>query len=299
MSKEIEGLTKILDAVQEQKIYACIVDLLSNGIVAGRFEDGEPFPSRQDVTRFFLSWLKQCGVPADRCRDWMIDYCERELSRISSSSPSRIRHSTKSLIKYIYGSEDVTFDCGCEQNRLKATCSPGCPVYDEMKKKHEISKQQFHDAVNYVRPTILPPAEPALQVKERYKEQFEKAMEVVRERLDQVSSLEEMKRYLNDQGYKTRTGKFWKIGNLQREIKEHGLKWSRKNDLPGKADAALKDQYRAQYQEAVKLITKLYGEGVKVDEILDVLEARGYKTITGIRWTEGNIRNMITKFRKQ
>jgi len=298
MAKEIDRLKKILNDVQQQRIYACIQDVMTNGIVAERFKAGESFPSRQDVTHFILAWLKHTGVPADGCRNWMIRYCERELSQISSSSPSRIRHSTKSLIKYIYRSEDVSFDCGCEQNKLKATCEPNCPVYGEMKKKDEIRKKQWQDAVNYVRPPIQPPAEPLLQVRERYKEQFEKAMAVVKEQLNQVSSLEEMTRYLNDQGYKTRNGKSWGVATLRGEIKKHNLRFFKKKDEKVKAYEAVKDQYRTQYQDGVKLMAKLTKKGVQISEIFDDLEAQGYRTITGRKWTEANIRNTISRLKE-
>ena len=298
MIKEIERLTKILDDAEKQKIYSCIQDLLSNGIVPERFKAGESFPSRQDVTHFILAWLKHIGVPADRCRNWMIRYCEKELSKISSSSPSRIRHSTKSLIKYIYRSEAVSFDCGCEQNKLKAACQPNCPVYGEMNVKHKIRMKKLHDDIHFVRPRVQPSVEPPLQVRERYKEQFEKAMEVVREHLNQVSSIDEMTRYLNDQGYKTRTGKSWTVATLRRESNKHNLRFHRKVDEKVKAYEALEDQYRAQYQDGVKFMTKLYKEGVQINEIYDALEARGYKTITGRKWTEANIRNTINKFRE-
>jgi hypothetical protein len=298
MLKEIERLAKILDDAQKQKIYLCIQDLLSSGIVPERFKAGKFFPSRQDVTHFILAWLKHIGVPADRCRNWMIRYCEKELSKISSSSPSRIRHSTKSLIKYIYRSEAVSFDCGCEQNKLKAACQPNCPVYGEMNVKHKIRMKKLHDDIHFVRPRVQPSVEPPLQVRERYKEQFEKAMEVVREHLNQVSSIDEMTRYLNDQGYKTRTGKSWTVATLRRESNKHNLRFHRKVDEKVKAYEALEDQYRAQYQDGVKFMTKLYKEGVQINEIYDALEARGYKTITGRKWTEANIRNTINKFRE-
>jgi hypothetical protein len=167
-----------------------------------------------------------------------------------------------------------------------------------MKNKHEIRMKQLHDAVNYVRPPIQPSAEPILQVRERYKEQFEKAMDVVREHLNQVSSVDEMTRYLNDQGYKSRTGKSWTVATLRREAKMHNIRFPRKTDEKVKAYEALKDQYRAQYQDGVKLMAKLYKEGVQISEIFDALEAQGYKTITGRKWTEANIRSTISKFRK-
>ena len=299
MLKEIERLTKILDDAQKQKIYSCILDLLSSGIVPERFAAGESFPTRQDVTHFILAWLKHIGVSADRCRNWIIRYCEKELSQISSSSPSRIRHSTKSLIKYNYRSEAVSFDCGCEQNKLKAACEPNCPIYGEMKNKYKIRMKKLYDDINYVRPKDQPPVEVPLQVKERHKEQFDKAMDVVREHLNQVSSIDEMTLYLNDQGYKTRTGKSWTVATLNRESKKHNLRFPRKKDEKIQAYEALKDQYRAQYQDGVKLMAKLYKEGVRISEIFDALEAQGYKTITGRKWTEANIRNTIGRFRKQ
>ena len=299
MIKEIERLTKILDDAEKQKIYSCIQDLLSNGIVPERFKAGESFPSRQDVTHFILAWLKHIGVPADRCRNWIIRYCEKKLSKISSSSPSRIRHSTKSLIKYIYRSEDVSFDCGCEQNKLKAACEPNCPIYGEMKVKHKIRMKKLHDDIHFVRPRVQPSVEPPLQVRERYKEQFDKAMEVVKEHLNQVSSIDEMTRYLNDQGYKTRNGKSWTSSTLRNETKKLNLRFPRKTNEKIKAYEALKDNYRAQYQDAAKLMTKLYKEGVQISEIYNALDEQGYKTITGRKWTETNIRSTISKFRKQ
>ncbi|MEE4606053.1 MAG: hypothetical protein V2J65_32580, partial [Desulfobacteraceae bacterium] len=289
MIKEIERLTILLDNAQKQKIYPCILDLLTSGIVPARFKSGEFFPTRQDVTHFILAWLKHIGVPADGCRNWIIGYCERELSQISSSSPSRIRHSTKSLIKYIYRSEDVSFNCGCEQNKLRAACELSCPIYGEMKRKHKIRMKQLYDDIHYVRPKIQPIAEPPLRIKERHNEQFDKAMEVVREHLNQVSSLDEMTQYLNDQGYRTRTGKSWTIATLYREVKKHNIRFTRKKNEKVKAYEALKDQYRAQYQDGVKLMAKLYKEDVQISEIFNALEAQGYKTITGRKWTEANI----------
>ena len=159
--------------------------------------------------------------------------------------------------------------------------------------------KQLYDDIHYVRPNIQPMAEPPLQIKERHKEQFDKAMDVVREHLNQVSSIDEMTRYLNDQGYKTRTGKSWTSSTLRNETAKLNLRFPRKTDEKIKAYEALKDQYRAQYQEGTKLMARLYKEGAQISEIYDALEAQGYKTITGRKWTESNIRSTINKFRKQ
>jgi dGTP triphosphohydrolase len=295
MGKEIDRLKKILDENQQQMIYTCVRDLLTNGIVPERFNSGESLPSRQDVTHYILAWLKHVGVPADRCRNWIISYCERVLSKISSASASRIRHSTKSVIKYIYRSDDGSFDCGCEKNELKAVCDPNCPVYGEMKNKYATRMKKLHDAIHYVRREVEPADESLLQVKERHKDQFKKAMVVIEEQLNQVSSLDELTQYLNDHGHRTRTGRLWSVSTLQREIKTHNLTLSFPIDEKIRTYESKKVQYQEQYQEALQLIKKLVNESAKINEIREALEAKGYKTITGRTWTEGNIRNTVSK----
>jgi len=296
VKNEIDRLRKILNNSEPERIYTCIQDILSNGIVSGRFESEESLPSRQDVTHFILVWLKEIGVSADRCRNWMISYSTRVLSRISSSSPSRIRHSTKYLIKYIYRTDDVALNCGCEQNKLKAECDPDCPVYSQMQFKKRMDR--LHETTNYDRPRIQAPPEPILSVKDRYKEQFDKAMAVVKDQLNKASTLDEIKQYVNDQGFKTRTGKPWTTGILHREINKHQLTFTSKIDEKIEAYRDVKAQHKEQYRHAINLIAKLYHEGFQITEILDVLEAEHYKTITGRKWTEANIRIKISEIKK-
>ena len=296
MKNEIDRLRKILNNSEQERIYTCIQDILANGIVSGRFESEESLPSRQDVTRFILVWLKEIGVSADRCRNWMIGYSTRVLSRISSSSPSRIRHSTKSLIKYIYRTDDVALNCGCEQNKLKADCDPDCPVYSQMQSKRRMDR--LHETTNYDRPRIQAPPEPILSGKDRYKEQFDRAMAFVKDQLNKVSTLDEIKQCVNDQGFKTRTGKLWTTATLYREIKKHQLSFTSKIDKEVEAYRVVKAQYQEQYRHAVNLIAKLYHEGIQITEILDAMEAQHYKTITGRKWTEANIRHKISEIKK-
>ena len=296
MIKEIDRLRKNLDDREQQRIYACIQDILCKGIVSARFKSEESLPSRQDVTRFILVWLKEIGVSADRCRNWIIEYSTRVLSRISSSSPSRIRHSTKSLIKFIYRSDQVSLYCGCEQNMLKAACDPYCPIYDEMQSRRR--KDRLNRAKQYVRPMVQAFPEPILSVKERYKEQFDNAMAVVKDQLSRVSTLDELNRYLNDQGFKTRTGRPWTTGTLHNEIKMHQLSFTSKTGKRTGAYKSVKDQYQKQYHDAVRLVAKLCHEGFRTNEIFVALEAEQYKTITGKKWTEANIRNKISEIEK-
>ncbi len=295
MSTELNKLVKILNDAEKDRIYPCIKDILSNGIISDRFENGEYFPTRQDVTHFILVWLKHIGVTVPACRKWIISYSQRVLSAISSSSPGRIRHSTKSNLKYIFKS-DVFFDCGCEHNELKAVCDPDCPEYDEMLKKYQIRKEKQQKAVYNIKKPVQPFI-PRLSAKEKFKEQFETAMGVIRENLDQGISIKELCRLLNSKGLKTRTGKTWSIGTLNNEIKKYNLTVI-KNDSAIRAYESKKTQYRPQYEKAEKLVIELYSKKTPVQDILNCLEKEDYKTITGKEWNEGNLRGLLSKLRK-
>jgi len=127
----LNRLRKMLTENNEKYLFPCIRDLVANGLTLERFTNEDNIPSRQDITQYIAAWFKYIGLSSDECREWMIEYCIGLLSVISSSSKSRIRHSTKCNIKYIYKS-DVSFNCRCEKNRFKAPCEPKCPIYEEM-----------------------------------------------------------------------------------------------------------------------------------------------------------------------
>ena len=166
-----------------------------------------------------------------------------------------------------------------------------------MKKKYQIQIDQLNNSFNYVRPTVQSPPESFLRVKERYGKQFEQAMIDVKDRLNQASSLDDILRYLNEKAYKSRTGKPWTMAILRREIKKHNLSFFSKNKEDAKAYEAVKARYQDQYKDAVKLIEELHREEVKIKEIPDALEAQGYKTITGVKWTEATVRYALSKLR--
>jgi len=216
----LNTLLHVLTENRKMDCYPCIGDLVANGLKPERFSDGTCPPSRLDITRYLASWFKHIGVSADECREWMIEYCVNVLSVLSSSSPSSIRHSTKSYINYIYKS-DVSFECGREKNLLKLQCDSGCPAY----------KQMAHVSMDKKPPGIFKPFETTIEgergqelfapqpsVKAAYKEQFEKAMRVARDRLAHGHSRHEVVRILNEDGLKTRTGRNWSYALLALEL---------------------------------------------------------------------------------
>ncbi|MCK5507361.1 MAG: hypothetical protein KAI50_02440 [Desulfobacterales bacterium] len=217
----LNKLRKILTENNEKYLFPCIRDLVANGLNLERFSDEDRIPSRQDITQYLAAWFKHTGLSSDECRKWMIEYCVGMLSAISSSSKSRIRHSTKSNIKYIYKS-DVTVNCRCKQNSFKALCDPACPIYEEMTQRAKES-----EAVSILKPKRIADKGVADEIvsiqissKEKYRDQFKKAMEVAHNHIQQRVSKKEIVNLLNNSGFKTRTGKKWSYSILVVELKK-------------------------------------------------------------------------------
>jgi len=217
----LNTLKKILDEEKKKRLFPCIKDLVQNGLTLERFSDKKSAPSRQDITQYIAAWCRYIGMESDACLEWMIDYCTNVLSVLSLSSKSRIRHSTKGNVNYIYRSE-VKFECACEENPFKAHCNSQCPVYEEMAHIIKVKKmsdvvQSYERVVDLNRDMELPASKPT--VKEVYKEQFEKALTVVSDCLDQGLSKKRIVTLLNKSDFKTRTGKKWSYSTLLTEIK--------------------------------------------------------------------------------
>jgi len=116
----------------------------------------------------------------------------------------------------------VAFDCGCENNAIKASCDQNCPVYNEMADRYKERKAKE------ARQSYEPEREPKhygvetewLSAKEKYKDQFEKALEVMEEHIKKGVSKQDIVTLLNDAGFKTRTGRKWTVPILQSELKK-------------------------------------------------------------------------------
>ncbi len=215
----LNRLRKILTENNEKYLFPCIRDLVANGLSLERFSNEDSIPSRQDITQYLAAWFKYIEISPDKCRQWMIDYCVGMLSAISSSSKSRIRHSTKSNIKYIYKS-DVIVNCRCKQNSFKALCDPACPIYEEM-----THKAKENEAVTILKPKNTVKHRVAdeivqiqVSIKEKHRDQFKEAMEVAQNHLKHRVSKKEIVNLLNNSGFKTRTGKKWSYSTFMCEL---------------------------------------------------------------------------------
>jgi hypothetical protein len=294
-SPHLLSLERILNETNKGQLFACIKDLVSNGLTFSRFSHGENSPSRQDITQFIAAWFRRIGVPPETCREWMIEYCVDILSPISSSSKSQIRHSTKSNIKYIYRSE-VQFDCGAENNPFRAPCKKGCPLYKEMQIRYK--ERQERDANRSYEPKHLPKdygveiAKPP--VKEIHGEQFKKGLKLIEDNLGEGASIKEIVSLLKDRGLKSRTGKEWTDSILRAEINRPGFK--QKDMGKGAKYSPVKGIYREQFEKAIEFSEKSLRKGGRYQDIVNLLNEKGFKTRTGRTWNYGVLKVEMKKY---
>jgi len=232
----LNTLKENLDEEKKKHLFPCIKDLVANGLKLERLPEGNYPPSRQEITQYLASWCKYIGMDADKCLEWMLDYCTNVLSVLSSSSNSKIRHSTKSNIKYIYNSE-IKFECKREENPFKAHCDSTCPVYKEI--VHVIKERRKPDFVQSFEPVVdwkicngLTASK--LSIKDVHKEQFEKAMTIVRDCLDQGVPKKGIVSLLNERDFKTRTGRKWSYATLTNELQRLSNKQTKMPQVPTK-----------------------------------------------------------------
>jgi len=210
-----DKLIKIIGKEAYDKAFKCIKDLIINGLSLDRFTDDCYRPSRHEITLFLSAWCKLMGLSPEDYREWLTDYCVDVLSVISSTKPSQIRHSTKSTIKYIH-KYDIAFICNCEHNIFKSTCSKDCIIYEKMHETYllnlEEEKKRIEKYQNTCSEIKSEPVPETISKKQKYKEQFDKAVTCIKEYLDKGHTKKEIAEMLNKEGYKTSTGFKWKPG---------------------------------------------------------------------------------------
>lgn len=266
--------------VKERKkkyLSACIRDLVTNGPVSARFFGESNIPGSQDVMQYLAAWFRHIGISPDVSQKWMQAYCSGVLSE----------RSTKADIRDVLNS-DILFDCGCEHNLFKAPCSRSCLIYDEMYEKYRVRKaREAFDAGSVTTP-----------VKGKYSSQFEEARQLLLRLNDEGLSRNKIVPILNEQGFKTRTGRSWTYAIVSSELDALGRNIGSK---PRKKYFRLKDKYKEQFGRAFDSALKLLKNGVPVKEIVGQLNAHGFKTRTGRPWTVSLLRieferNRLNKF---
>lgn len=213
------------------KIYLCIQDLVENGLQVARFSPDARIPTRQEVTQYLAAWCRQAGLSQEDCLAWLAEYSVAMLSSISRTSPSGIRHSTKSNLMYVYRS-DIPFLCECDENPFRAHCSTDCPLYADMQAKLAERRNKNPDILHVIQEPAGVPEMQKPSVRERYKNQFEAAIEVIRSEMEKGTERNAILNLLIERGFKTRTGKRWTysiLGNEQSRIRQGQLERSAGN----------------------------------------------------------------------
>ena len=214
----LENLTKVIPSDRPDLFYPCIQDLVENGLDLARFTSTEERrPLRQDITHYLATWCRQIGLTDEESRSWLVDYCVNRLSVISKTSASGIRHSTKSNIKFIYKS-NIQFVCEQESNPFKAKCLKSCSVYSEMKKKNAEKKDPTEIISFEVKKPVVTAEIDYIPVKEKFKAQFEEALQFIGNQIDIGIDPKELVEQLNQCGFKTKTGRPWRFSTLRIEL---------------------------------------------------------------------------------
>jgi len=214
----LESLSNLLSGEGDGAIFPCIADLVVYGLQLSRFTPSDQVPNRQDVTQYLAAWCRDARLSEEACRNWLSDYAVDTLLPISSSSPSSIRHSTKSNVKYVYRSM-VPFVCEREDNRFRAQCNNSCRVYNEMQNKTVAVRSEASTATSN-ETAAAPSTNPVVPLKHVYQEQFRAATQLMRAELAKGTKKWTILDLLKQHGMKTRTGREWTYTTLNVEIRK-------------------------------------------------------------------------------
>lgn len=299
----LESLKEILKEEKKKEfLFPCIEELVVHGIVLSRFyEKDEQIPDYKAITRYIAAWFRHIGISEEICRSWLTLYIPDVLFDLLSVSEAGVQLNTADDIRDIYQNDENIFDCGCEYNIFKASCWDTCPVYEDMKEKYKErqareaeSKEKSDELSGNKKPARSRPGR--VTVKDQYIPQFEEAMEVVKELLNDGVPKSQIADILNDRGFRTRTGREWTYSILRAESKNLPYKPRPAEKKPPKRRSVpVKSVHRDQFEKARKLALPLLKKGKSTKEVADRLNKKGYRTRTGRKWTPEILRAELNR----
>jgi hypothetical protein len=211
-----QALIQQLEA-RQRTVPAWLQDLLQLG---PRLEECPPIPYRPNrnmLTEFLARWLKSAGFSQEECLAWLDPYCLVVLGPYSHSGRSAIRHGTKANVRWVYSS-DFVFDFeAMAQEPPEAGHEQSAPYISMLWKWYRALEQEKKRK----RESYVPPVFPVvLPVKVRFREQYEKGVAVAVQKRSEGMKLFTLAQYLNEQGWKTKTGRAWTPALLSRALAE-------------------------------------------------------------------------------
>jgi len=135
-----------------------------------------------------------------------------------------------------------------------------------------------------------------LSAKEKYKDQFEKALEVMEEHIKKGVSKQDIVTLLNDRGSRTRTGREWTDAIVRSEVKRHNYKREATDNEVGLERTSIKDKYKDQFEKALEVMEEHIKKEVPKQDIVTLLNDAGFKTRTGRKWTVPILQSELKKF---
>ncbi len=208
-------------------------------------------PPRIQLTGLLAWWSKYAGLTEEQARAWLMPFCTEVLSTLSNSGPSAIRHGTKSMTRYVYSSE-YHIDFASIDQKIAASSSEGPPYYQvylwleeklrEIKNQDaEVRKQRAQEALKAqsrekeekrkekeARAAAKREGKDHknsgvhVSVKDRFKEQFEQAMVKAEREREGGVPFQDIVSVLNEEGFRTRTGRRWTTQLLRVELNRRG-----------------------------------------------------------------------------
>jgi hypothetical protein len=212
-TKFLEKLRR-LTAKSGRPVPLWLEDLLLHGPRLEHWPSLQNKPNRVTLTEFLARWSKFAGLSQEECLEWLLPYCCEVLARYSKSSPSDIRHGTNSNTRYVYATP-YAFDFETLAGDLPGTMQ-GYPAYfPVLDKWRELLEEMKRIEAAMIRPQEVPPPR---SVKEKYRQQFEEAVEFARRKSAEGTTLIRLAELLNEQGFLTRTGRKWTVITLVRAL---------------------------------------------------------------------------------
>lgn len=195
----------------------CLYEILTTDLAA---DNCKITGNRQDITRFLGTWMLSQGYIKDDLEKYLIDFSTNVLCKISKSSTSRIVHSTKSLLKYIFR-EQVAFDCFAANNAINAPCDKNCAYYTEQTSKYlEKCEQEDAKMKSYIIDIPPVPVDPEIERRRKVKEQYQEARALVKEQHKRHVPAKRILALVTERGYTNAFGKPWNLRLVQKMMYE-------------------------------------------------------------------------------
>lgn len=210
--EKIDYLNELNRLARQKQItpYVCIIELIERTLKYKTSNQNDNHPTRTDITEYLTAWFRHVKFLPEEIQSFLVSYAVDVLSAISSSSPGSIRHSTKSIIKYIYRS-DFEFKCYAGHNNVRSICSPDCPIYQTQKQLYEekVAQELREREESEKRIAELTKPDSETQAKLERKRIYQETIDIIFKKREEKVPYTKIAELLNQQKRPSQHGKTW------------------------------------------------------------------------------------------